>query len=158
MNIVRLSVPATLTYRDVILRVVASVCRLVRRGVETQDSSRLVQDFEDKVVSAVSEAFNNVVMHACDGGGTRGDADLELESSQDRLIVRLRDTGKGFDLSVEAGKDRQLETLRESHMGLEVILACMDDVTYTRGGPGIPNVLTMTKGYLATSGVPTRAS
>ena len=156
MDTVRLSVPATLPYRDVVLRVVASVCRMVRRAEETQESSRRVEDFEDKVISAVSEAFNNVVMHAYDSQG--GSADLELESCQDGLIIRLRDMGKGFDLSVEATRDLELETLRESHMGLELILACMDDVTYTRGGPRIPNVLTMTKRYLASSGSATRAS
>jgi hypothetical protein len=34
-------------------------------------------------------------------------------------------------------------------MGLEIMFACMDEVTYTRGGTTTPNVLTMTKRYSA---------
>jgi anti-sigma regulatory factor (Ser/Thr protein kinase) len=150
MDIVRLRVPATLLYRDVVLRVVGSVCRLARRELDsTQNTTDRVVDFEDKVVSAVSEAFNNVVMHAYGSAG--GDADLELAVDGDRLVVRLLDTGRGFDLSLEAGQDLKLETLRESHMGLELILACMDDVSYARGSHGLPNVLTMTKSYFVPS-------
>jgi hypothetical protein len=135
MDIVRLSVPGTLLYRDVVLRVVASMCRLVRRSVKTtQDARRPVEDFDDKVVSA----------HAYDKA--QGQAELELEFEQDRLTVRLLDTGEGFDLSEETSRDH--ETLRESYMGLEIMLACMDEVRYTRGGPTAPNVLTMTKCYL----------
>ena len=149
MDIVRLSVPGTLLYRDVVLRVVASVCRLVRssaetnRGVGQQDHD---EDFDDKVVSAVGEAFNNIAMHAYEGGGP-GEAELELGCAQDGLTVRLLDRGKGFNFSAEVPHD--LETLRESHMGLEIMLACMDEVRYSRGGPTTPNVLTMSKRYFA---------
>jgi serine/threonine-protein kinase RsbW len=148
MEIVRLSVPGTLQYRDVVLRVVASVCRLVRSRPETEQEASPrahVEDFDDKVVSAVGEAFNNVAIHAY--GSKRGDAHLELGFELGRLTVRLLDTGEGFTLSTEVGQE--LEALRESHMGLEIMLACMDEVSYTRGGPSAPNVLTMTKRYFA---------
>ena len=147
MDIVRLSVPGTLAYRDLVLRVVASACRLVRRTAElTQEPGQeKVDDFDDKIVSAVSEAFNNVAMHAY--RNARGAAEIELEFEGDSLIIRILDTGNGFELSEALGQD--LETLRESNMGLEIMLACMDHVTYTRGGPTGPNVLTMTKSYLA---------
>src|ERR1019366_5906634 len=108
---------------------------------ESQESGRRVEDFDDKVVSAVSEAFNNLALHAYDG--RQGDAELDLEFEQDRLTVRLGDTGDGFELSAKIGQD--LATLRESHMGLEIMLACMDELSYARGGPGDPEVLTMTK-------------
>jgi serine/threonine-protein kinase RsbW len=154
MDIVRLSVPGTLVYRDLVLRVVASVCRLVRRTAETtQELGReKVEDFDDKIVSAVGEAFNNVAMHAY--RNVKGAAEIELESEGGSLIIRLLDTGDGFVISEELGQD--LETLRESNMGLEIMLACMDEVTYTRGGPTAPNVLTMTKSYFAKAVGPTR--
>ncbi len=146
MDIVRFSVPGTLLYRDVVLRVVASACRLGRGGAEVTGEpghrSR-APDFDDKVVSAVGEAFNNVALHAYAGRG--GEAKLELGFEADRLTVRLLDTGEGFEISAELGQD--LETLRESHMGLEIMLACMDEVTYVRGSATTPNVLTMTKHY-----------
>jgi len=150
MDIVRFSVPGTLLYRDVVLRVVASACRLGRSGARgaQESSQRRVADFDDKVVSAVGEAFNNVAIHAY--ADARGEANLELAFELDGLTVGLLDTGKGFNLSAELGQN--LETLRESRMGLEIMLACMDEVTYVRGGRGTPNVLTMTKRYFSKVG------
>jgi anti-sigma regulatory factor (Ser/Thr protein kinase) len=147
MDMVRLSVPGTLPYRDVVLRVVASVCRLVRLGMEHQQEISHgvhVADFDDKVVSAVGEAFNNIAQHAY--GAVPGEARMELAYERDLLTIRMFDTGAGFDFSEEAGQE--LEPLRESHMGLEIIRACMDEVSYLPGDPATPNVLTLTKRYL----------
>ena len=153
MDIVRFSVPGTLPYRDVVLRVVASACRLGRSGAEgAQEPGHRarVEDFDDKVVSAVGEAFNNIALHAY--AGVRGEAKLELGFEPDGLTVRLLDTGESFNLSAELGQN--LETLRVSRMGLEIILSCMDEVTYVPGGPTTPNVLTMTKRYFASGSAP----
>jgi serine/threonine-protein kinase RsbW len=150
MDIVRLSVPGTLLYRDVVLRVVASVCRLVRCGTGTKqepDPRDHAEAFDDKVVSAVGEAFNNIAIHAY--SRMQGETELEFGFELDRLTVRLLDRGEGFNPSSELGQE--LETLRESHMGLEIMFACMDEVSYVRGGPNKPNVLTMTKRYWATA-------
>ncbi|HEX7670249.1 MAG TPA: ATP-binding protein [Polyangiaceae bacterium] len=148
MDMVRLSVPGTLPYRDVVLRVVASVCRLVRLGVEHQQETSHgshVADFDDKVVSAVGEAFNNIAQHAYGGSGL-GEARMELAYERDLLTIRMFDTGAGFNFSEEPGQD--LEPLRESHMGLEIIRACMDEVSYLQGDRVTPNVLTLTKRYV----------
>jgi serine/threonine-protein kinase RsbW len=144
MDIVRLSVPGTLAYRDLVLRVVASVCRLVRRAAELEQEpghGKRAEDFDDRVVSAVGEGFNNIAIHAY--RNRRGAAEIELEFDGHGLTIRLVDTGEGFEIS-EAMRSN-LEPLRESKMGLEIMRASMDLVTYTRGGPTSPNVLTMTK-------------
>jgi serine/threonine-protein kinase RsbW len=159
MDIVRLSVPGTLQYRDVVLRVVASVCRLVRSShgsKQEPNPKKHAEDFDDKVVSAVGEAFNNIAVHAYER--VSGHAELELEFEPDRLTVHLRDTGDGFNLAADLAAElgNKLEALRESHMGLEIIFACMDEVTYARGDAGAPNVLTMTKRYLPNFVEPTR--
>jgi anti-sigma regulatory factor (Ser/Thr protein kinase) len=158
MDTVRLSVPGTLQYRDVVLRVVASVCRLVRYGSGSKQEAnpgKHIEDFDDKVVSAVSEAFNNIAIHAY--GRVQGKVELEIGFELNTLTIRLQDTGDGFNLSSELGHElaQGLGTLRESHMGLEIIFACMDEVTYARGGPTTPNVLTMTKRYSAHPAAPT---
>jgi anti-sigma regulatory factor (Ser/Thr protein kinase) len=147
MDIVRLSVPGTLLYRDVVLRVVGSVCRLLRDGAESGPEPSHVVDFDKMVISAVGEAFNNVVLHAY--GESHGEAVVELRVDAGTLTVRMSDRGKGFDLFDELRQER--ETLRESNMGLEIMLACMDEVTYARGDATTPNVLTMTKRYGAGS-------
>jgi serine/threonine-protein kinase RsbW len=149
IDIVRLSVPGTLVYRDVVLRVVASFCRLARAdGLETkQEPSRVIgdDDFDDKVVSAVGEAFNNVAIHGY-RGRRPGNVELELAHLPDSIRVRLFDTGIGFDPTEEPEPP---PSLAESHMGLFIIRSCMDTIAYKRGSPPeVPNVLTLTKRYV----------
>jgi serine/threonine-protein kinase RsbW len=151
IDIVRLSVPGTLLFRDVVLRVVASFCKLVRSQAKQEPSpSRHAAEFDDKVVSAVGEAFNNVAIHAY-RGRPAGNVEVELQRHDHRITVRLFDTGVGFEPSLEKMPD--LATLPESHMGLFIMRSCMDTVSYSRGNPPRePNVLTMTKSYLVPPG------
>jgi serine/threonine-protein kinase RsbW len=148
MDMIKVSVPATLAYRDVVLRVVASTCRLVRtQGKTMQEPSRHDRDFDDQVVSAVGEAFNNVAIHAY-RDRPAGILQLEIEIDPKRITIRLKDDGKGFDPAAEGPPD--LKTLPESHMGLFIVRSFMDQVTYTRGQtPSDPNVLTLIKDYTA---------
>src|SRR5690348_10343593 len=90
-RMVKLSVPGRLPYREVVLGAVASMCRLVRSGVpKEQEPSHLRPEanFDDKVVSAVGEAFNNIAMHGYPGSH-RGNVDIELEYDGEALEVRL---------------------------------------------------------------------
>ncbi len=157
IDIVRLSVPGTLLYRDVVLRVVASFCRLARVDASTkhepnthaskQEPSRPVSefDFDDKIVSAVGEAFNNVAIHGY-RGRVPGIVELELAHLDEFIRIRLLDTGAVFDPNEEPPP--HVATLPESHMGLFIIRSCMDSMAYTRGSPpSVPNVLTLTKRY-----------
>jgi serine/threonine-protein kinase RsbW len=146
MDMVRLSVPGSLLYRDVVLRVVASACRLVKPSKAKQESSRESAEFGEKVVSAVGEAFNNVALHAY-GAKNVGRVDIELEIDDDSMTVRLSDTGTGFDPTQQHVPD--LRSLPESHMGLYIIRSCVDDVSYRRGNPPlVPNVLTLTLRFI----------
>lgn len=147
---IRLSVPGTLRYRDIVLRVVASACRLLRPQRATkQETSRdsEVADFDDQVVSAVGEAFNNVAIHAY-RGRSPGTVELELDIGEDAVTIRLLDWGKSYDPT--RAPTPTLELLPESNMGLYLMRACMDHVSYRPGqSPGEPNVLTMSKRYPA---------
>lgn len=146
---IRLSVPGNLRYRDIVLRVVASACRLLRPPRPKQETSRdpAVEDFDDKVVSAVSEAFNNVAIHAY-RGRSAGSVELELEIGEDGIRIRLLDTGASYDPTSKPAPN--LDELPESSMGLYIMRACMDDVSYRVGNPPHePNVLTLTKRYSA---------
>jgi len=128
------------------------MCRLVRSGVQKEQETshlRTEANFDDKIVSAVGEAFNNIALHGY-SGSHRGDVDIELEINRDVLIIRLFDTGKGFDPLGEPGPD--LDDLPESHMGLFIVKEFMDEVTYFRGVSPSPNVLTLTKRYFLHAG------
>jgi serine/threonine-protein kinase RsbW len=150
MDMIRLSVPGTLRYRDVVLRVVASVCRLVRSDPAVQQEAghrAQALNFEEALVSAVSEAFNNVALHAY-AGRLEGRAELEAEVAHDTITIRLSDFGQPFDPSQQTLPD--LDGLHESKMGLYLIRSCVDAFSYVRGNPPrSPNVMTLKKSYFA---------
>jgi serine/threonine-protein kinase RsbW len=141
-------VPGSLRYRDVVLRVVASSCRLVRSlAIGKQEPSRAQHRFDDEVTSAVSEAFNNVAIHAY-RDVSAGAVELEIELRPDSITIRMSDTGRRFEPSVEPMPD--LSSLPESHMGLYIVRSFMDQVTYRPGSAAAaPNVLTLVKRYVA---------
>jgi serine/threonine-protein kinase RsbW len=148
IDMVRLSVPGTLRYRDVVLHVVASACRALRPArVEKQKAIREGEgpDFEAQLLSAVSEAFNNVAIHAY-RDRSAGPVDVEIEAANDGVIIRIADHGEGYDPVEQPLPD--LSELPESNMGLYIMRSCMDRVSYRRGaGPNQPNVLTLFKHY-----------
>ena len=97
MDIIRLSVPGTLRYRDVVLRVVSASCRAARAlATNKQEASRDDHEFDDKVVSAMSEAFNNVAIHAY-RDVVPGAVDIEIEVSAEGITLRLSDVGRAFE-------------------------------------------------------------
>ncbi len=109
-----------------------------------QEPSRDTDDFDDKVVSAVGEAFNNVAIHAY-RDLSPGSVDLELELRPDGITIRMADTGRSFEPKGEKLPD--LTSLPESHMGLYIVRSFMDEVTYRPGTEGSANLLTLTKRY-----------
>ncbi|GMV17189.1 MAG: ATP-binding protein [Sorangiineae bacterium PRO1] len=144
---IRLSVPGTLPHRDLVLRVVASSCKLLRsQRAKTQETGRSEHhDFDNEVVSAVGEVFNNIAIHGY-AGGVAGNVEIEIQIEESGLVLRLADTGKSFDLLADTAAT--LPNLPESHMGLFIVRSFMDEVRYEVGnGSGKPNVLTLTKRY-----------
>src|SRR5262249_18050932 len=95
-------------------------------------------DFDDQVISAFGEAFNNAVIHSY--GPSGGDLEIEVDAATDRLVIRLLDFGRPFDMGQVPSPD--LDSLPESGLGIFIMRSCMDDVTYPSGAP---NVLSMTK-------------
>jgi serine/threonine-protein kinase RsbW len=128
-------VPSRLEYRDLAIRLVASACKLVPNGGD---------DFSNEVISAFSEALNNVVIHG--GASKGGEIEIEIEPRDDRLTIRMMDYGKSFDPRDAPAPD--LDSLPESGLGVFIMRSFMDDVSY-RGGA--PNTLSMTK-FLKASG------
>ena len=125
---IRLRVPGALEYRDLVVRVVAAACKLV----PAEDP-----DFGHQVVSAASEAFNNAALHAYQDR-PRADIELELELTPDGITLRMTDQGQSFDF--DSAPEPDLDALPESGLGIYIMKACMDAVSYR---PGTPNVLTM---------------
>jgi serine/threonine-protein kinase RsbW len=113
-----------------------------------QEPSREQHDFDDKVVSALGEAFNNVAIHAYRGMAP-GLVDLEIEASAEGITLHMSDAGHAFEPRDEGNWTPAVEALPESHMGLYIMRSCMDRVTYLPGGrDGAHNRLTLTKRFV----------
>lgn len=95
--------------------------------------------FCDGMITAFGEAFNNVVAH---GYPDRSDGMLAVEAdiTEDAITLRLSDSGLAVDFGSVPQPD--LDSLPESGMGIFLIHAMVDEVTYEGG---CPNVLSLTK-------------
>lgn len=142
---VRLSIPALLAFRDLAL---STVLATIEAGGED-----LRADARDEITSALNEAYNNIVLHAY-RGVHGGRIELSVSASAGEVEIQLGDHGRGFDpeavstyVEIGAGGERDIDfaSLPESGMGLFIMRSFMDEVTYTRGGAGKPNVLVLRK-------------
>lgn len=146
---VRLSIPAQLVYRDLALSAVLTAVDAEGEGLHA--------DVRDEIISAFNEAYNNVVLHAY-RGIQGGRIDLSVSARAGEVDVQLTDRGRGFDPATVQGHaslggddddEIDLDALPESGMGLFIMRSFMDDVTYTRGAPGKPNILVLRKRWPA---------
>src|SRR5512138_1812202 len=92
--VIRLEVPASIECRDIVLRAVSSACRLIALRYRARRSHR--SDFHTAVVTAVGEAYNNIVLHGY-AGRSAGSVQMEIESSSECMRIALTDTGQSFD-------------------------------------------------------------
>jgi serine/threonine-protein kinase RsbW len=149
--VILLQVPGDLQFRGVVVRTVAAACRLARgvdaltasgSGVDvtalTRNKLDLSEVFDAQLVSAVSEAFNNIIIHAYKGRAPEP-VRLELEIRPGQVVARLYDSGSSLsDLATEP----DLDALPEGGLGLFIIRSFVDEFAYT---PGAPNVWSMAK-------------
>jgi hypothetical protein len=132
--VIRLDLLSVLEHRDVALRAVAVACKQVAARPE----GRAFIDFRIQVISAVGEAFNNIVLH---GYSRRRDGiiKLRIRPRPGEIRVEMRDWGESFDPKAVPVPD--LATLPESGLGLYIIHSFME-VSYI---PGRPNILILYK-------------
>ncbi len=106
-----------------------------------------------QVVSAVGEAFNNIVLH---GYASRrkqepqirqptASIDLRIQTRRGHIRIELRDWGSGFDPT--RVPPPAFDTLPESGLGLFIMQSFMT-MAYR---PGRPNLLTLSKRYVERS-------
>ncbi len=107
---------------------VTPISRFVREVVERVTGCCREDSFD--VMLAVQEACTNVVKHAYGEG--RGDMEVHLVFSKGRVIVEVRDWGKGFDM--DSLSDPDPFHPREGGYGIFIIKRIMDRIEYIRGG------------------------
>lgn len=105
-----------------------------------------------QVVSAVGEAFNNIVLHGYANpqareqfGEQQARIDLRIQTRRGHIRIELRDWGSGFD--PKRVPLPTFDTLPESGLGLYIVQSFMD-MTYRSGRP---NLLTLSKRYVERS-------
>jgi len=95
--------------------------------------------FRNEIVTAFGEAFNNLVVHGY-AGRADGMVEVEAEMTCDQITLRLLDGGLQVDFASLGPPD--LGSLPEGGMGVFMMRALVDDVSYLAGEL---NVLTLTK-------------
>lgn len=138
---IHLRVPGALRYRDLAVRAVGAACKLVGAGDESP-RARGDRTFDHHVISAFSEAFNNAAEHAYHDRPV-GEVDIEMHIGNDEITIRVADRGATFNPDAVPAPD--LDALPESGLGLFIMRSFMDEVNYSPGQNGDPNVLTMRK-------------
>jgi anti-sigma regulatory factor (Ser/Thr protein kinase) len=139
---IRLSVPGTLRYRDLAVRIVAEAARLVSCSSHRDPLNVLDHDvsdpFDTAIVSAFAEIYNNVAIHAYKrrGGGM---IEIAITPTDHELIIELKDTGSAFDIDNVAPLPTELDvdTLPEGGMGIHIAKTMLDEVTYEAGPPNL---------------------
>jgi len=114
---------------------------------EEKPRNELADEFVMQVVSAFSEAFNNLALHGYKGASL-GRIDIAIyPHGEDRrpdgavgeLVLEITDTGEAFD---PAQYLELPDELPERGMGLFIIRSFMDEIRYVKGPP---HTLTLVK-------------
>jgi serine/threonine-protein kinase RsbW len=138
-----ITMPASLQFRDVAVRTLTAASSLIGKDATTASSTDassldLKRSFDGEFISAFSEIFNNIAIHAYNG--QPGNVTLTITPASDHLLVEISDMGKSFDIdSVPAP---ELESLPEGGMGIHIARSCLDELHYT---PGPPNLWRLSK-------------
>lgn len=141
--------PASLQFRDVAVRTLTAAAHLIGNDGEITGSTDaslldLKRGFDGEFISAFSEIFNNIAIHAYEG--KEGQVKIEISPGKNHLLVVISDSGKSFD--IDGVPSPELESLPEGGMGIHIARACLDELVYT---PGPPNQWRLTK-HLSTNG------
>jgi serine/threonine-protein kinase RsbW len=145
-SVIRIQLLGILDHRDVALRAVSAACKLVTPGPHQS----AWHEFHAQVISAVGEAFNNVVLHGYQGRSD-GPIDLRIQTGPGRIRIDIRDWGPSFD--PQSVPSPSLDALPESGLGLFIMQSFMD-LAYR---PGRPNLLTLSKELSETTTAARRA-
>ncbi|GIO03349.1 anti-sigma B factor RsbW [Brevibacillus laterosporus] len=121
-KLVRMTIPAHADFIDVV--------RLSLYGLATRMGFSF-EEIEDMKV-AVSEACNNVIVHAY-AGMEEGFIDVAFETAPDSLRIAIKDYGESFDYQTVSEKadslhDKEIADIKAGGLGIYMMQALMDEV------------------------------
>lgn len=134
-NSIRLTVPATIEYRDVAVRCVAAACRLAtgKKLNPERKTLDLSEKFDAELVSGFSELFNNIIKHSY-GGTTQGEVSIVINAVLGEVTIHVSDMGS-HSLNWEEVPEPELASLPEGGMGLYILKSFIDEIEYEAGPP-----------------------
>ena len=98
----------------------------------------------DNIVIAATEAITNAIIH-----GNKKDAkktvQITLEGLKDRIIIRVKDQGKGFQLHSVHNPLAPENIMRENGRGILILKSLMDDIAFNFSSKGTEIILTKFK-------------
>jgi hypothetical protein len=135
---IRLTVPGTLRYRGIAVRVVAEAARLVSNSSRRDPEDTLTDDvrdpFDTAVISAFMEIYNNIAIHAYKRKG--GVIELSITPTDRELVIEISDHGDRFSLEgVAPLPNVDEDNLPEGGMGIHIAKTMLDEMTYEPGPP-----------------------
>ncbi len=86
------------------------------------------KDMQDDIAIAVTEAVNNAIMHG-NNADARKKVFITFYEKVDRLIIMVKDEGKGFDPDKLPDPTCTNNLMREKGRGFYIIKHLMDDLT-----------------------------
>lgn len=78
----------------------------------------------DDIKVSIGEACTNIIKHGI--SEDKGNIDISYFLYSDKLVISIKDKGKGFDISKI--KEPNIEELNESGLGIFIIKSLMDEV------------------------------
>ncbi len=131
MNSIKLTIPSISDY--------VGVARLTASGIANR-MKFTHEDIED-IKIAVSEACTNSVQYAY--GDSPGDIEISFNIYDDKLEIRISDSGKGFDIDAEVKTKEDDPEKIGLGLGIVFMRSLMDHVDYETSANG--TVVTLVK-------------
>ena len=102
----------------------------------------LIEDEIDDISIAVTEAVNNAIKHGNKEDSTKS-IKIVFEVETDRIKIRIKDEGKGFQLEEVKDPRKNENLLKDDGRGILIMKALMDEVEVLSGNEG--NVIQLVK-------------
>jgi len=132
----QIRVPSQTRYLSLIGKIGESVARDICRINDDRDI------FANNLNAVLTEAMVNTIKHANSDDPTK-DIKIRISISNKELLIRIYDSGQGFDLKKVSDSSYNSDLLAESGRGIFIIKSLMDTVVYKKTACG--NVLEMKK-------------
>lgn len=122
------------------LSLIGKICEKIAKDIFTLKAAR--ETLKNDLNSVLTEAIVNSIKYGCNTvSGCKVKICISLTSIL--LIIKVFDSGQGFDFNSLQNKTSDFKQLQEGGRGLQIINELMDSVAYKKSNNG--NVLEMRK-------------